>query len=223
MGTADDVARDLLAWAGTVLPKIPASARPLGARERGAGIDVRLMGLAPRPSPRATNPPSTIDLDFLVTVQMSDAFDEERALAELLLAVAERSDFEILPGRPAAEICAALGIPVAAGFVLRAPLTRAREIKPAPLVRFPLQVDAAGLGAVEGIVTGPGDVPIAGAVVTLAGGGRETRSDRNGRFRLAGLPRETSGVKLHVRARGVEIDASAMPGTNVVLKLPLEV
>lgn len=221
VGTADDVARNLLAWANTVLPKMPAAAKPLGTHERAAGIDIRLIGLQPRPAPRTANPPNIVDLDFLVTVQMSDAFDEEHALAELLLAAADHSDFEIVAGRPAAEICAALGIPVAAGFVVRTPLSRTREIKPAPLVRFPLQVENVPLGVVEGLVTGPGDVPIAGAVVT--GAGRETRTDRNGRFRIAGVPREKAGVKLNVKARGVELDAAAVPGQNVVLQLPLEV
>lgn len=223
VGKADDIARDLLAWVASVTPKIPAAAKPLGTRERAAGIDIRLIGLAPKPAPRAPNPPDAVDLDFLVTVQMADAFDEQNALAELLLSAVQRSDVEIVAGRSGAELCAALGIPVAAGFVLRTPLVRARDVKPAPLVKFPLQVEPVRLSVVQGIVTGPGDVPIAGAVVSVADGMREARTGHDGRFRIAGLPQQKAQIKLNVRARGVELDAAAVPGQDVVLKLPLEV
>jgi hypothetical protein len=223
VGTADDIARDLVAWARAVLPEAVINSKPLSLRERDAGVDIRLVGLAPRPAPRTTNPPITIDLDFVVTVQLADAFAEQRALGELLLAASDRSEFEIVAGRSAAEICVALGIPVAAGFVLRTPLTRTREAKTAPLVRFPLKVDTAELSVVEGIVTGPGAIPIFGAVVTVTDIGRQGRTDAHGRFRIAGAPRDENGIKLNVKARGVELDATAMPGQSVVLRLPLEV
>jgi carboxypeptidase family protein len=222
-GTADDIGRDLVAWAGSVLPKTQAAAKPLGARERVPGVDIRLLGLAPKAQPRTHNPPDIVDLDFLVTVQLADAYEEERALAELLLAAAERSDFEIVAGRTAAELCATLGIPVAAGFVVRTPLARERERRRAPLVRFPLIVEAADLTVLEGIVTGPGDVPIAGAHVTVKGLDKDARTDRDGRFVIRGVPREKDGLALNVKARGVELDAPAVPGQTVVLHLPLEV
>jgi hypothetical protein len=223
VGTADDIGRDLVAWAKTVLPDAPSAAQPLGTRARSPGVDVRLLGLAPKAQPRSANPPAAVDLDFLVTLQLADAFEEERALAELLLAAMERSDFEIVGGRSAAETCAALGIPVAAGFVVRTPLIRERERRRAPLVRFPLIVEAMDLAVIEGIVTGPGDVPIAGAHVTVHGLDKDARTGPDGRFVIRGVPHEKDGLKLNVKARGVELDAAAIPGQNVVLHLPLEV
>ena len=222
-GTADDITRDLVAWAGTVLPNTKITSMPLGAREREKGVDIRMIGLAPRPAPRTPNPTSVINLDYLITAQMDDPLVEQNALAELLLAAAGRSDFEIVAGRPAAETCVALGIPAAAGFVLRTSLTRTREPEAKPLVRFPLKVGTAELGAVEGTVVGPGATPIAGAVVAVPGLRLEARTDAHGRFRIAPVPRDQTQVKLTVKARGVAIDAAAIPGENVVLRLPFEV
>ncbi len=50
-----------------------------------------------------------------------------------------------------------------------------------------MQVEQVALGVVEGVVSGPGDIPISGAVVTATGAAREARTDHNGRFRIAGV------------------------------------
>jgi hypothetical protein len=221
--SAEAITREILDWAGAVLPGSIVVTRPLGARERGVGVDVRLLALTPRPAPRIANPPNVLDLDYLVTVSLGDANAEQNALAELVLAAVDRSDFEIVGTRSAADTCAALGIPVAAGFLLRTPLMRGRAAKTAPLVRFPLKVTSGDICVVEGSVLGPNDVPVAGAVVTMPGLGREARTDTHGRFRFPAALRDPNGIKLNVRARGVELDASAMPGENVVVHLPLEV
>lgn len=221
--TAEDITHDLIAWAGAILPKTAIAAKPLNAHQRDNGVDIRLIALSPRPAQRTSHPPIVIDLDYLITVQMDDAFAEQHMLAELLLAAADRSDFEIVSARSAAETCTALGIPIAAGFTLRTSLTRARDAKIAPLVRFPLKVDTAELGIVEGTVIGPGAIPIAGAVVTIPGVGRQARTDAHGRFRIAGAPKNEKGIPINVKARGVELDTAAIPGQNVVLRLPLEV
>lgn len=220
---ADQITREIVAWAHALLPGLAVASQPVHAAARGVGIDIRLIGLSPRQPPRTANPPLTIDLDYLVTVQIDDAYAEQKALGELLFAAADRSDFEIVTTRTAAAICAELGIPVAAGLVIRTAMLRERVPKKVPLVREPLRVEDAAIGIVEGEVLGPGDIPIANAVVSLPGIGREVRTDAKGRFRIAGAPQEHGGIKLNVKARGVELNGAAMPGKRVVLRLPLEV
>ncbi len=222
-GGADEITRDIVTWARAVVPELDVAARPLRDEARGAGVDIRLVGLSPRQTPRTSNPPAAIDLDYLITVQMDDAFAEQKALGELLFASAERSDFDVVPTRSAAAICADLGIPVAAGFVVRIVLVRERERGAAPLVREPMRVDTAAIGVVEGQVLGPGDVPVANAVVSLPGSGREVRTNARGQFRITGAPHNDRGTALNVRARGVETTVEATPGQHVVLRLPLEV
>ncbi|HUO90322.1 MAG TPA: carboxypeptidase-like regulatory domain-containing protein [Rhizomicrobium sp.] len=220
--TAESTTTDLVDWIRSILPDVPTVARPLGARERASGVDVRLMRAAPRAAARTAEPPSILDLDYLVTVQMPDAAAEQNALVELLFAAAARHDSEVVTDQSVAELCATLGIPVATGFVLRTPLVRIPARRPARRVRVPLVVHSADMGVIEGRVLGPNDVPIAGAVIVAAGLGNTARSGHDGRFRLVGMPATRAGVPLTARARGAEAEGVGVVGQPVIFRLALE-
>jgi hypothetical protein len=220
--TANELTAELLAWMGSVLPDVPAVAQPLGLRERKPGIDLRLVRAAPRPTPRTSDPPALVDVDYLITVQLPDAAAEQRAIVELLFAVADRAQSEVVPDQNVAELCGMLGIPVGPGFILRAPLVRAPQAKMAPRVRGPVIVHSSELGMIAGTVVGPGDIPVAGAAVSARGLNRSVSTDRNGQFKFVSAPGGTSGVRLVARARGVEVEGTAVAGQTVTLRLPLE-
>jgi hypothetical protein len=219
--TAESTTTDLVKWIRSVLPDVPAIARPLGARERASGIDVRLIAASPRPAARSAEPPAILDLDYLVTVQMTDAEAEQQALVELLFAAMDRHECEVITGKDIAQLCAQLGFPAAAGFILRKPLVRERDIRPAKRVHK-LVVHTAPMGVIEGRVLGPQDIPIAGAVISAPGLSSTARSDPSGRFRIAGIPGTADGVTLTARAHGAEVDGVALAGKPIILRLPLE-
>jgi hypothetical protein len=209
-------------WIRSVLPDVPTVARPLGARERESGIDLRLIRAAPRTTARAAEQPTTLDLDYLITIQMVDAAAEQHALVELLFAAAARHDSEVVSDQSGAELCASLGIPVATGFVLRTPLVRIPARHPAQRWRVPLVVHSAELGVIEGRVLGPQDAPIAGAVITAAGLSAMARSDHDGHFRMVGMPTIARGVQLTARARGTQAGGVGIVGQPVTLRLALD-
>ena len=219
--TADQITHDLIDWIGAALPGVPVIARSLAVHEREDGVDVRLVGLSPKPPPRVAIPPSIVELEYLVTLRMSDAFAEQRLVADLLLSAGDHAEYEIVTTRSAPELCVALGIPPAVGFVLKTPMLRPRTRKPAPLVRFPLEVHTADLCVIEGKVLGPGDIPIQGAVISTHD--RTARTDVNGMFHIAGVPRERGPVSLNVRARGFEAQMTATIDDFNILRLALEV
>lgn len=220
--TANSVTAGLADWVRSLLPGVPATARPLGARERTSGVDIRLLRATPRPAARIAAPPVILDLDYLITVQMADAAAEQNALVELMFAAVERHESEIVTDQGIAELCTSLGIPVAAGFVLRTPLVRASTRHAAKRVRTPLVVHTAAMGVIEGRVVGPQDIPIAGAVITASGLSNTARSDHDGHFRLVGMPSTTAGVALTARARGTETDGVGVVGKPIVFRLALE-
>ena len=220
--TAENTTTDLVEWIRSVVPDVPTASRPLGARERTNGVDVRLLRVAPRPPARTTQPPSIVDLDYLITVQMANADAEQHALVELMFAAIERHECEILTDRSAAELCVSLGIPAAVGFVLRTPLVRLPARHAAKRVRAPLLVHTTAMGVIEGRVVGPEDIPIAGAVISAPGLPNTARTDHEGHFRMSGMPNTASGVKLVARARGAEADGVGIVGQTVVLRLTLE-
>ncbi len=220
----EETTRELVGWAQDVLPGRAVAARSLGDRESQDGVDIRLVGLAPRPTPRAASPSPSLTLaaDYLLTVRAVDAVAEQTGIMELMLAAMEYEHAELATDRDVPRLCVDLGLPPALGLVLRATISRRRPAVRAPLVRFPLKVTSGELGVLQGSVLGPGDTPVAGAVVRAEGVDRAAQTDAFGRFRLYG-PVGGAVVRLNVRARGVEIDGEVEAGLPVILRLPLEI
>lgn len=220
----EDTTRELVDWARGVLPDRTVVARTLGDRATEEGVDIRLVGLAPRPSPRIPTSPLVLSLDYLLTVRATDPATEEAGILELMLAAMEHDEAEVVADANPLRLCIDLGLTPGPGFVMRAPLSRRRQpVRPTPLVRFPLTVASGELGVLRGLVVGPNDTPVAGAVVRAEGLDRIVRTDAFGRFRLQGPIGEGVTVRLNARARGVEIDGQAKAGKPVTLRLPLEI
>lgn len=215
--------RELVGWVREVLPDRTVAARALGDKDCGEGVDIRLIGLAPRPSPRTASPPLALTLDYLMTVRAADPHVEQAALVDLMLAAMEHEDAEVATDRDALRLCLDLGLPPGPGFVLRATVSRRRPAVRAPLVRFPLEVAQSQIGVLQGSVLGPGDTPVAGAVVRAEGLDRTAQTDAFGRFRLPGPVGGDAPVRLTARARGVEVDGQVEAGRPVILRLPLEI
>lgn len=221
----EETTRELIGWARDVLPGRTVVTRSLGDRESQDGVDIRLVGLAPRSVPRASSPspPLVLTADYLLTVRDADAIAEQTGITELMLAAMDYEHAELATDRDVPRFCIDLGLPPALGFVLRATVSRRRPAVRAPLVRFPLKIASSELGVLQGSVLGPGDTPIAGAVVRAEGLDRTAQTDAFGRFRLHGPVGGGAAIRLNVRARGVEIDDEIEPGHPVILRLPLEI
>lgn len=122
--SADEITTQILEWAVSVLPETPANAPALNSNLRKSGIDLRLVRVTPRPSPKGATAPFVLDLEYLLTLQMHDAASEQHALSELMFAALANRAFEVEGGREVERVCQMLGMPVAPGFILRAPLAR---------------------------------------------------------------------------------------------------
>lgn len=222
----EETTRELIGWTQAVLPGRTVVARPLGDRDCGEGVDLRLVGLAPCATPRAAAPPLTLTADYLVTVRAADPIVEQTGAMALMFAAMEHDEAEVVLDRDALKLCAELDLPPGPGFVLRATVSiaRRRAAAQAALVRFPLKIDSGELGLLQGSVLGPGDTPVAGAVVRVEGVDHTARTDAFGRFRLPGpVGRKGAPVRLNVRARGVEIDSEVESENPLILRLPLEI
>ncbi|WP_246263516.1 carboxypeptidase-like regulatory domain-containing protein [Caulobacter soli] len=216
----------MIDWTQEVLPDRVVVARSLSDRDCGEGVDLRLIGLTPQATPRTISPPLTLTADYLLTVRATDPIAEQTGAMALMFAAMEHEETEVVAGRDALKLCADLGLPPGPGFVLRATVTiaRRRPADRAPLVRFPLTIAAGELGVLQGSVLGPGDTPVAGAVVRVEGVDRTAQTDAFGRFRLHGpVGGKNKPVRLNVRARGVEIDSEVETDSPVILRLPLEI
>jgi hypothetical protein len=222
----EETTRELIGWTQEVLPGRAVVARSLSDRDCGEGVDLRLIGLAPHAAPRAASPPLILTVDYLLTVRAADPIVEQTGAVRLLFAAMEHDETEVVLDRDALKLCADLSLPPGPGFVLRTmvSIARSRPAERAGLVRFPLNIVSGELGVLQGSVLGPGDTPVAGAVVRLEGLDRSAQTDAFGRFRLHGpVGGKGRPVRLNVRARGVEMDSEVETGSPVILRLPLEI
>jgi hypothetical protein len=218
---ADDVTRELVDWVKGRCPGVPATALGLADAAPQDGIGVRLIHVSPRMEPRARDRLiRTLALDYLISVRAGDPLAEHRLVANLAFAIMDVSDYELVTGQSAAQAYAAAGLPPAAGLVVRGHASRVDDIAQAPLVREPAITRVAPLGFVDGIVLGPGDVPVPGAVVILGDGDRSAVTGPDGRFRFASAA--DAPVRVAARAHGRTNATAATAGEPAVIKLPLE-
>jgi hypothetical protein len=218
----DAVDDQLSRWVQEILPGVNVTFDgPAGATD---DVGLYLFEMADLPPARGTErPPLQVRLGYLVTTSGTDVALAHKRLGTLLFAALTHPDWDVRFPGDIAEYWTAVGMPPRAGFILTVPLRQPVETKPAPPVRGPLRVEGVGSRAMEGVVLGPGDVPISDAFVEIPSLALTTRSDTRGRFRFAAVPTSPAKQQLRVRAKAREfpftVDSSKPP--PIVLKLDL--
>ena len=218
----DTVDDQLSRWVEEILPGVNVTFDgPAGATD---DVGLYLFEMADMPPARGEDrPPLQVRLGYLVTTSGTDVALAHRRLGTLLFAALTHPDWDVRFPGDIAEYWTAVGMPPRAGFILTVPLRQPVETKPAPPVRVPLRVQGVGSRAMEGVVVGPGDIPISDAFVEIPSLALTTRSDTRGRFRFAAVPTSPAKQHLRVRAKAREfpftIDSSKP--SPFVLKLDL--
>ena len=203
--SVEQITKELLATIKQAVQGLTVSATSVGQPPVGEGIAVALIGAAPRATPLSPDRKrSVLALDYLVAIRLDDPLAEHRALGALAFAALETEGYVLTNDIPVAAACQAIGWPPCAGLVVRAEALRERVLPQAPLVRFPAVTSLELLVAAEGQVLGPSDIPIAGALVTMAGHERATTTGPDGRFRFAVPAGTKPKIAVSARARRVE-------------------
>lgn len=198
----DTVDKRLEAWATAVLGDSLFTLEPPQAGRDGRGASFYLLALAPAPPPRGNHrTPLQVSLHYLVTTWAESPKAAHALLGNLVFAAMEEPDFEV---KAAPEIWTGWSKAPQPAFILQVPLRKPRLEPTAPRVREPLVVQTAPLVALSGVVLGPDDVPITGAVITLPALGYRTRTDPQGRFHVAAVPAGGKRLALHVQAKGLQ-------------------
>jgi hypothetical protein len=218
----DEVDQQLSSWVEDVLPGVRVTLDGPAGEDDDVGLHLFEMGALP-PARGEKRPPLQVRLGYLVTTSGDDVTLAHKRLGQLLFAAMAHPDWEVRYPGDIAEFWNAAGVPPRAGFILSVPLRQPVEIEPAPPVRAPLRVRGVGSRAMEGVVLGPGDVPVSDAFVEIPSLALTTRSDTRGRFRFAAVPTSPAEQQLRVRAKAREfpftVDSSKP--SPFVLKLDL--
>jgi len=217
----DEVDQQVTGWVEDVLPGVSVTLDGPGV---GATADVglHLFEMADMPSARGDErPPLQVRLGYLVSTSGSDVALGHNRLGKLLFAALAHPDWTVRFPGDIPEFWSAAGVPPCACFILDVPLRQPVDMKPAPPVRAPLRIQGVAARAMEGVVLGPGDVPISDAFIEIPSLALATRTDKRGRFRFAAVPTAPAKQQLRVRAKAREFPFTVDSSKPFVLRLDL--
>ncbi|WP_036255693.1 carboxypeptidase-like regulatory domain-containing protein [Methylocapsa acidiphila] len=231
--TVGDLTAAFLEWLGTraastTVRLVAPSAGPL---PEGAGV--LLHRVSPRGAERRCGEAQAIEVSLLIVVNHADALEAATIAGELAFGLSDEiwidaegvaRHFIIAQGDDADTARRALGLPACLATLIRLPLVRERPRRAVKPVLEPLRVEMVEFGAMEGAimgeVSGVDPRPVMDARVEAEAYGREARTDRNGRFRLTGVPAQGT-VALTVTAKGRSRSFSVKERSGVLLRLPI--
>jgi hypothetical protein len=198
----DEVDQEVTRWVDQVLPGTNVT---LDGPAAAADVALHLFEIADLPTAHTEERRLLqVRLGYLVTTPGDDVALAHKRLGQLLFAALTHPDYSVrFPGDLAAYWSAA-GIPPRPSFILTVPLRQPLPGGPPPPVKAPLVVDGVALRVMDGVVLGPGDVPISDAYVEIPSLGLATRSDARGRFRFKAVPAAPAEQQLRVRAKSKE-------------------
>lgn|SRR5262249_40299049 len=225
LGQTDDRLRE---WIGTVLPGVSVTHDIPPEPADKPLIAVYLMDVLSNPSARGTKrPPLQISLRYLITGWSREASEAQRLLVDLLFAAMDQADFEVERNPVPLELWLAFGLTPRPAFFLRVPLRQQRPESATKLVLQPMVIAEAAVGSLQGTIVGPGEVPIADALVEAPSLNLTTRTDYKGRFRFAAVPVQPRAPGLRITAKGRQLflgsEAIALDRTgNLLVHFKLE-
>lgn len=209
-------------WVGKVLRDAPVSFAPPNNQLKGSGVSLYLLRLTELPPARGgkPRPPLQLSLRYLVTAWAEEQESAHRMLGELVFAAMEHEEFEVEFDPAPAAVWTALGAVPRPCFVLGVPLRKDRPQPDAPLVRGGVSLESSAVRNLNGLVTGPNDIPLMSARVECPALNLVTQTNARGRFQFSLVPVATA-LEFRVTAKGksltIRADAKSLSGEMLVI------
>ncbi len=223
----DQVDARLTAWIANVVGTVSVALTPPRETQTEPVVHLYLMQVVPAlASPDSKHPrdarfrPEQVMLSYLVAVRAAEPEQAHKLLGDLIFAALDDADmtldFEPIP----VQTWLALGVEPQPAFILKVPLSRERAVPDISLVRQPMVLRTSSITTLQGVVLGPQDVPLYGALVELPGLRQYQRTDAHGRFRFASVPADPPVKQVRVSAKGHELEVNVeQSGEPLVIHL----
>ncbi len=204
----DEIDRRLREWVQeTVSTTVDVSLALPAPTTRGQGVSLYLFSLSDMPPARGPKrPPLQFSLHYLISTWAEQPEEAHRLLGELAFAALESPNWEVDLEPISTEMWLACGVPPRPAFVLRVPVRRERPEPEISYVRVPPKVRAHPIQYIHGLLLGPGDFPLVDARVELIGSSLSATTDAKGYFRLAYVTENVAPRRLHIVAKGHELE-----------------
>jgi hypothetical protein len=193
----------------------------------GKAVVLTLLDIAPSPASRrgSTPPPLQLRARYLVTVRGFDPTELGQCLAELAFLAGPLTRVELEPLPPSPTLWESLGTTARPALIASVLLERERRGRKVSRVREPLITRWSPAHPLTGVVMGPGDIPIAGALVEVEGFPLTTYSNHRGEFAFRSVPGVEPPPTLVVSAKGthlrVRVGGGGGPEDPVLIRVPI--
>ena len=190
-------------------------------------VVMTLLELVPSPAVRRASGPAPLHLRarYLVTVQGFSPTEGAQCLAELAFGAAAVTQLELEPAPPGPATWSGLGARARPALIASVLLERERAQRRVPRVREPLITQWSPIGPLVGVVIGPRDIPIAGALVELDGSSATTYTNHRGEFSFRTVPTGDPPPNLVVTAKGthlrVRVPRHTGPDKPFLIRVPI--
>jgi hypothetical protein len=200
----DTVDVKLTTWADKIVGKGFTSLAAPGVRPTPRGVSLYLLDLIPTLPPRSAKTVRLeVSLRYLVSSWSEKPAEAHKLVGDLLFAALENSEFTVETTAVPMEVWRSLGTPPTPAFVLKVPLYKDLPQRQTKYVRQ-FVLETVPSVSLSGLVTGPGDIPLSGALVQLPSLNLDARTDYRGRFQFRNVAAEPLDQILLVRAKGRE-------------------
>jgi hypothetical protein len=213
-------------WANEVLgEELARLAAPSSSNARG--VAVHLLEVIPLQQARGPRQEVRLQiaLKYLVAASSDNPEDAHEMLIRLLFAAMQHSEFEVDKEPPSLSMWQAFNVAPQPGFTLRYTVSEERPKDRTKLVRDVI-VHTVATAPLTGTVLGPGDIPIAEALLELPSLNTSVRSDYNGRFVFPSVPRDPEmrpgTLIVHAKGRKQSFNLYQMTESPLTIHITLE-
>lgn len=202
-----DLYRQLRGWVNEVTGGVEVSLVPPSREVSGRFVGLYLTDLMQSPPPKSGSrlPPLQLSLRFLVTAFSEQPEEAHRILCALAFSALGQASFELELDPIPAQLWMGFGLHPRPAFRLTIPLRLHREEKRGRRVRSAAEIQGATVTGLNGLVVGPGSLPVVNARVELPAIALVTRTDVKGRFWFASVPAEPRMKEFRVQAKSEEL------------------
>jgi hypothetical protein len=217
----DEVDARLTTWVENVLGTVNVTLAPPHEAQADPAVHLYLLQIVPAlSSPDGKRSPVQVMLHYLVVVRAAEPEQAHKHLGDLILAAIDNSEFTLDFEPISVHTWIALGVEPQPAFILKVPLDRVQPELDVALVRSPMVLRASSIATLQGVVLGPQDVPLYGALVELPPSRLYQRTDSHGRFRFSTVPADPPVKRVRVTARGHELEMDIeQPTEPLVIRL----
>lgn len=223
MEMIDDIDQLLKGWVSSVADNARISLSLEEKPDADLSVSLYLMDILNMPvSGQGRNLPLQVRLRYLVSTVAENMEEAHQLLGKLLFSAMEKPEYEVGLESVDMRVWLAAGVAPRPAFYLSLPM-RMERAGHARLIRTPPELVYRKMRKLDGVLMGPGNVPVPNGRIELADSKLSTNADEQGRFHFSAIPDKPLKRKFFICAKGQDFELEAtLPKKEESLLLRLQ-